>query len=219
MLYELRIYDAMPGKLGALNDIFANHVMGFFKNYGIGMVGFWTAVIGIGNQLTYMLSVDNMSDREEKWGALRADPSWQKAHAEWESDGPLVSSMQNSFMRLTPYSPEPKISSNFQELRIYQAVPGKMSALNARFSDHTIHLFEKHGIRNVGYWTQDVGVGTSNQLFYMVGHANLAEREKNWDAFGSDPDWQKARAESERDGPLTSKTLSSILRPTDYSPR
>ena len=217
MLYELRVYDAMPGKLGAINDRFANHTTGFFKNHGIGMVGFWTALIGTSNQLTYILSFENMADREDKWGAFQADPGWAKARADSERDGTLVAAVQNSFMRLTPYSPEPKISTNLQELRVYQAVPGKLPALNARFADHTTHLFEKHGIRNVGYWTQDVG--TSNQLFYMVGHASLADREKNWAAFGADPDWAKARVESERDGPLTAQTHSSILQPTAYSPR
>ena len=217
MLYELRVYDAMPGKLAALNDRFANHTTGFFKNHGIGMVGFWTAVIGTSNQLTYILSFDSMADREDKWGAFQADPGWAKVRSESEKDGVLVAGVQNSFMRLTPYSPEPRITTNLQELRVYQAVPGKLPALNARFADHTTHLFEKHGIKNIGYWTQDVG--TSNQLFYMVGHASLGDREKNFAAFGADPDWQKARAESERDGPLTSQTHSSILQPTAYSPR
>ena len=217
MLYELRVYDAMPGKLGALNDRFANHTIGFFKNHGIGIVGFWTAMIGTSNQLTYILSFDDMADREKKWGAFQADPGWHKARAESEVDGPLNASVQNSFMQLTSYSPQPKITTKLQELRIYQAVPGKLPALNARFADHTTHLFEKHGIKNVGYWTQDVG--TNNQLFYMVGHDSLADREKNFAAFDADPDWQKAKAESERNGPLIVKTHSSILQPTAYSPR
>ena len=206
-----------PARLARLTTDLANYTTGFFKDHGIGMVGFWTAMIGTGNQLTYILSFENMADREDKWGAFQADPRWAKARAESERDGTLVAAVQNSFMRLTPYSPEPKISTNLQELRVYNAVPGKLPALNARFADHTTHLFEKHGIRNVGYWTQDVG--TSNQLFYMVGHASLGDREKNFAAFVADPDWQKARAESERDGPLTAQTHSSILQPTDYSPR
>ena len=150
MLYELRVYDAMPGKLGALNDRFANHTIGFFKNHGIGIVGFWTAMIGTSNQLTYILSFDDMADREKKWGAFQADPGWHKARAESEVDGPLNASVQNSFMQLTSYSPQPKITTKLQELRIYQAVPGKLAALNARFADHTTHLFEKHGIKNIG---------------------------------------------------------------------
>ena len=112
MLYELRVYDARAGKLPALNDRFANHTTGFFKDHGIGIVGFWTAEIGTSNQLTYMLSFDSMADREEKWAAFGADPRWQEVRAETEKDGAFVASIQNSFLRLTPYSPEPHMTTN-----------------------------------------------------------------------------------------------------------
>ena len=77
MLYELRVYDARAGKLPALNDRFANHTTGFFKDHGIGIVGFWTDEIGRSNQLTYMLSFDSMADRERKWAAFAAVKRWQ----------------------------------------------------------------------------------------------------------------------------------------------
>jgi hypothetical protein len=217
MLYELRVYDAMPGKLPALNARFAGHTVGFFKDHGIGILGFWTAEIGASNQLTYILSFDSMADREKKWAAFGADKRWQEVRAETEKDGPLVSSLSNTFMRLTPYSMEPGISSNVQEMRAYHAMPGKLPALNDRFANHTINLFKKHGMENVGYWTEDVG--TSNKLVYMLGYAGLGDREKSWAAFGADPDWQKARAASEVDGPLVRQSVSTILRRTDYSPK
>ena len=105
MLYEMRVYDARAGKLPALNDRFANHTTGFFKDHGIGIVGFWTAEIGTSNQLTYMLSFDSMADREEKWAAFGADPDWQKARAESERDGPLTVKTQSSILQPTAYSP------------------------------------------------------------------------------------------------------------------
>ena len=217
MLYEMRVYDAMPGKLPALNDRFANHTIGFFKDHGIGILGFWTAEIGTSNQLTYILSFDSMADREKKWAAFGADKRWQEVRAETESEGPFVSSLSNTFMRLTPYSMEPDVSSNVQELRVYHAMPGKLPALHDRFADHTINLFKKHGIKNVGYWTEDVG--TSNKLVYMLGYSGLGDREKGWAAFGADPDWLKARAASEVDGPLVRRSISTILRRTAYSPK
>ncbi len=125
--------------------------------------------------------------------------------------------VQNTFMRLTPYSPEPQLSSNVQELRVYDAMPGKLPALHDRFSNHTMRLFERHGIENIAYWTEDVG--TSNRLVYMLGYPGLGDREKSWAAFGADPDWNKARAESEKDGSLTRISHHSILRLTPYSPR
>jgi hypothetical protein len=217
MLHELRIYHAVPGKLPAINERFAKHTMGFFKKYGIGMLGFWTDEIGISNRLTYIVSFDSMADREQKWGAFQADPGWLQVRAETEAQGPLVAYVLNSFMRLTPYSPQPQIKSNVQELRIYDTMPGKLPALHDRFAKHTIGLFSKYGMENIAYWTDDVG--TSNRLIYLLGHADLGAREKSFAAFGADPDWQKARAESEKDGALVRVSRHYILRLTPYSPR
>ena len=217
MLYESRVYNALPGKLPAINDRFANHVMGYFKKYDIGMMGFWTDDIGTSNQLTYILTFDSMTDRENKWTALVADTGLRQVMEETEVDGPLLTNTHNTFMRPTPYSPEPKLSSKVQELRVYDAMPGKLPALHDRFSNHTMPLFERHGIENIAYWTEDVGTG--NRLVYMLGYPSLGDREKGWAAFGADPDWQKARVESERDGPLVRVSYHSILRLTTYSPR
>lgn len=217
MLYESRVYITVPGRLPALNDRFARHTMNFFKKHGIGMLGFWTDEIGASNQLTYILTFDSMADREAKWTAFQADPGWHKVRAETEASGPIVAQVLNAFMRLTPYSPQPRITSNVQELRIYDAVPGKLQALHDRFANHTMGLFTKHGIQNIAYWTEDVG--TSNRLVYMLGYPDLGAREKSWAAFVADPAWQKAREESEKNGALVRVSRHSILRLTAYSPR
>ena len=217
MLHELRVYTAVPGKLPALNDRFAKHTMGFFKKHGIGMLGFWTDEVGTSNQLTYILVFDSMADREKKWAAFQADPGWQQVRAETEAAGTLVDHVRNAFLRLTPYSPQPQIRSNVQELRVYDAMPGKLPALHDRFANHTIGLFTKHGIDNIAYWTEDVG--TSNRLVYMLGYPDLGAREKSFAAFQADPAWQQARAESEKNGPLVRVSRHSILRLTAYSPR
>lgn len=217
MLYEARIYTAVPGKLPAVNDRFAKHTMGIFKNHGIGMLGFWTAEIGTSNQLTYILVFDSMADREKKWTAFQADPAWHQVRTETEAAGPIVDHVVNAFMRLTPYSPQPQLGSNIHELRVYDAMPGKLPALHDRFANHTMQLFKKHGIANVAYWTEDVG--TSNRLVYMLGYPDLGAREKGWTAFQADPAWQQARAESEKNGPLVRVSRHSILRLMPYSPR
>ena len=217
MIYELRLYETVPGKLPALNDRFAKHTVGFFKKYGVRMLGFWTDDIGSTNLLSYIVSFESSSEREATWKAFRADPDWLAVRAETEKDGPLLARVRNTIMRLTPYSPEPVINSNVQELRIYQSMPGKLDALNARFANHTIPLFEKHGIKNIGYWTDDVG--TSEQLIYMLGYPSLGDREKSWASFQADPEWQRVRAETEKDGVLTAKAVNTIIRPTPYSPR
>ena len=157
MIYESRIYKAVPGRLPDINARFANHTVGFFKQYEIGMMGFWTDEIGASNQLTYILSFDSVTDRAEKWAAFQADKAWAEVRAETESNGPIVAQVLNSLMSPTPYSPEPKFKTAVQELRIYDAMPGKLPDLHNRFKNHTMGLFEKHGIENVAYWTEDIG--------------------------------------------------------------
>jgi NIPSNAP len=105
--------------------------------------------------------------------------------------------------------------ANLYELRIYEATPGRMADLNKRFDTVTLKIWEKHGIRQVGFWT--ALIGTNNQLIYMLEWKDLAEREKLWTAFQQDPEWIKARDESEKNGPLTVHITNSILTPTSYS--
>ncbi len=105
MIYELRIYEAAPGKLPALNERFATITLGYFKTYGIRVVGFWTEDVGISNRLTYMLAFDDAAHRDRAWAAFRADPERVKAFAETEKNGPLVNRITNALMRPTAYSP------------------------------------------------------------------------------------------------------------------
>ena len=100
------------------------------------------------------------------------------------------------------------------ELRTYYAVPGKMENLLARFRDHTLKLFEKNGIENVGYWVAD---NDPNQLIYIVRHPDADAMKANWDKFRSDPDWQKAKGESEADGPIVERLTSVAMHPTDFT--
>ncbi|MBA3477174.1 MAG: NIPSNAP family protein [Lautropia sp.] len=102
------------------------------------------------------------------------------------------------------------------ELRIYHCVPGRLPALNKRFETVTLKIWQKHGIRQAGFWT--VEIGPSNQvLYYLLEWASLAEREERWGAFQSDPEWIRKRAESEADGPIVGHLESYILKPTAYS--
>ena len=214
MIYEFRTYEAIPGMLPDLSARFGSHVIGFFQKHDIGMLGFWTNEIGVSNRLVYILKFDGLGDREKKWNAFATDPDWLQLR----NAGPqMVTQISNTFMRLTPYSPEPKISSAVQELRVYEAMPGKLPALHERFANHTSGFFEKYGMDQIGYWTEDVG--TSNKLVYMLGYASLGDREKSWSAFSGDADWRKVVEESHRDGILVRQAHNSILRPTAYSPR
>ena len=102
------------------------------------------------------------------------------------------------------------------ELRIYHCVPGRLPNLLKRFETVTLKLWERHGIRQAGFWT--VLVGSSNQdLYYLLEWDTLAEREAKWNAFMSDPEWLQKRAESEEDGPILTHVTNMILQPTSFS--
>lgn len=103
------------------------------------------------------------------------------------------------------------------EYRVYEAMPGKLQNVVARFRDHTTKIFERHGIKNIGYWTSDVG-DFSDRLIYIVAFENAEQREKAWNSFRSDPEWNKVRAESEVDGLIVKRVSNSLLTPTDFSP-
>ncbi|MBI2887907.1 MAG: NIPSNAP family protein [Chloroflexi bacterium] len=105
MLYEYRVYEAMPGRLPALNARFRNTTLGFFEKHGIKVVGFWEALVGTSNELHYLLAFEDMGHRERAWAAFGADPGWASARAETEKDGPLVARIRNAFWRPTDYSP------------------------------------------------------------------------------------------------------------------
>ena len=103
------------------------------------------------------------------------------------------------------------------EYRVYEAAPGKLEALNSRFRNHTLGIFERHGIKNIGYWTASVG-DYNDRLIYIVAFEDEGQRAEAWNSFRADPEWNKVRSESEADGPLVSRITNSILNPTDYSP-
>ncbi|HEY3393172.1 MAG TPA: NIPSNAP family protein [Lacipirellulaceae bacterium] len=104
------------------------------------------------------------------------------------------------------------------EIRTYTTEPGKLAALNARFRDHTTRLFEKHGMTNIGYWTPAEGPRSEDTLIYVLAHDSRAAADKSWQAFRTDPNWLKARGESEAAGPIVKKVESVFVTPTDYSP-
>ncbi len=101
------------------------------------------------------------------------------------------------------------------ELRTYTANPGKMDDLHARFRNHTLRLFEKHGIKNVAYWTP---VDKPDTLVYIVAHKSRDAAKKSWADFIADPEWQAVYKESHKNGVLVKKVESQFLSATDYSP-
>ena len=101
------------------------------------------------------------------------------------------------------------------EYRAYEANPGKLPDLQARFRNHTMKIFERHGMKNVAYWTVE---GEANRLDYILAFDNADQQRRAWAAFGEDPEWQKVKSESEVNGALVANVTSTLLTPTDFSP-
>jgi hypothetical protein len=106
--------------------------------------------------------------------------------------------------------------SMIYEMRVYRCVPGRLPALLKRFDTITLKLWEKHGIKQAGFFT--TLIGQSNQeLTYFLAWDSLADRDKKWTAFQADPDWISARAQTEADGQIVDNITSQLLTPTPFS--
>jgi hypothetical protein len=226
--YELRIYHASPGKLDDLHQRFRNHALRFLDKHGITSVGYWTPLQnGEDPRVFFMLSYESKAAREVAWKKLMEDPDWQTAFKASEAKGPLVQKVENFFLGATDYSPAIVVGAGAGrrvfELRDYTTTPGNLPRLNARFRDHTVTLFARHGMTNWGYWTPLAGeAGSDNRLIYLLAHATTDAAAASFKAFGQDPEWKSAREASEKDagGSLTAPggVKSTFLVPTDYSP-
>lgn len=231
-VYELRIYTCNEGKLDALLARFRNHTCKLFEKHGIGNVGYWVPVDkenGSETTLIYVVEHKSREAAKESWKAFGADPEWQVARKASEEGGKILAKAPESiFMTPTDYSPPLAIAKSGQprvfEMRTYTTPEGKLDALHARFRDHTMKLFSKHGMTHLAYWVpvdKDKGAGT--KLIYILAHASKEAGLASFAAFRADPDWIKAKAESEKDGPLTIQpqaegVKSVYMKATDFSP-
>jgi len=103
------------------------------------------------------------------------------------------------------------------ELRTYTCQPGKLDALKARFRDHTVRIFNKHGMESVGYWVPQDPERSSNTLIYILAHPSREAADKNWKEFADDPEWKKVQAESEANGKIVQKVERVWMDPTEFS--
>jgi hypothetical protein len=104
------------------------------------------------------------------------------------------------------------------ELRTYTANPGKFEALKTRFRDHTIRIFNNHGMQSIGYWVPVDPPKSENTLIYIIAHPSVEAAKKNWQEFQADPEWKKAASESQKDGPiLAGRPESVFMTPADFS--
>ncbi len=225
--FELRTYTANDGKLDALNSRFRDHTLALFKKHGMTNVAYWVPQENEANQLVYLLGYPSRDAAKKSWQGFFNDPEWKQAYRASIAEGRLVKKVDSVFLKPTDYSPSLVISQENParafELRTYTATPGNLGHLNARFREHTVALFARHGMTNFAYFNlledQD---GAENTLVYFLAHQDKASARASFDAFRQDPQWKTARRASEEKagGGLTVRggVKSQFLNPTDYSP-
>ena len=218
--YEMRVYYTHPGKFPDILARFRNHTTQLFEKHGMTNVGYFVPENKPDSCLIYFLSFPSREARDASWKAFIADPEWKAVAAKSEENGKIVSKIESTFLTATDFSPELKIrkkGGRVFELRTYKATPGHLPNLLDRFRDHTLKLFDKHGMTNVVYWTE---ADKDDMLVYLLAHKSHEAGDASFKTFRDDPDWVKARKASEEKagGSLTVYVKSQYLVPTDFSP-
>ena len=113
---------------------------------------------------------------------------------------------------------DPQPAARVFEIRTYYTFPGRLEALHKRFREHTMKMFEKHGMTNVAYWTPQDSPGKDDTLVYVISHESREAAKRNWAEFSADPEWQKIAADSQKDGKIVERVESVFVDATDYSP-
>lgn len=113
---------------------------------------------------------------------------------------------------------DPQPAARVFEIRTYYTFPGRLEALHKRFREHTMKMFEKHGMTNVAYWTPQDSPGKDDTLVYVISHESREAAKRNWAEFSADPEWQKIAADSQKDGKIVERVESVFVEATDYSP-
>ncbi len=224
-IFEMRTYYSPSGKLDDLHARFRDHTTKLFEKHGMTNVGYWVPIDNPDNRLIYILAYPSRDAREASWKKFLGDPAWTDVKKKTEANGPIVSKVDSVFLAATDYSPQLTPSSSGDrifELRVYTTTEGNLDNLHARFRGHTVKLFEKHGMTNIGYWSPAKDQkGAENTLIYVLAHNSVAAAKASFDAFRKDPEWSAARKASEEKagGSLTipDGVKSTYMKAVDYS--
>jgi hypothetical protein len=218
--FELRIYYCNPGRLDALIERFQNHTTRIFEKHGMENIGYWVPTNNEKNALYYILAYPSKEAREKSWAGFMADPEWKDVASKSEVNGKILESITSVFMNASDLMPKIVPGTGVGrvfELRTYTCLPDRLPNLTTRFRDHTLKLFEKHGMQNVFYFTSIEKDNAQPKLVYLLAHKSEEEATKSWAAFRSDPVWIAARDASEKDGKIVEKVESVYMKPLGFS--
>jgi hypothetical protein len=226
-VYELRVYTIAPGKTEEALRLFRAFASRFFERYTIYEEGYWMPTDTSDQRLFVLLRYSNRESRDRAWNDFKNDPVWQSIHAATSADGPVVTNQESHLLARTQYSrwqrdKKAVSQGGVFELRTYTTPPGMLTHLDARFRDHTCHLFEKHGMKNwlyLHHLPDQPGAGTTLTYFLVHESEELAAWAFDW--FRQDPEWIRAKEASEAaaGGSLTAPNgvKSVFLKPLVFS--
>ena len=187
--------------------------------------GYWIPAEGSAKTkrtIVYFLEHPSRYEAYRNWNNFSNDKEWEKVMDQPEFQG-LLSEKPTGFFSLQTIIPswqatksQNRVVSSSLHIR---PNPGKLSALNNRFREHTTRLFNKHGIKSLGYWTPFDQPDREDTLIYLIHHANRKQADLNWKAFGQDPEWKKIVRESRVEGKLLVRPPERLyLKALDFSP-
>lgn len=218
--FELRIYYCLPGRLDKLIERFQNHTTRIFEKHGMENIGYWLPTKNEKNALYYILAFPSKEARQKSWADFVADPEWKDVQTKSEADGKIIESITSVVMNASDILPKLNTTNKMQErafeLRTYTCLPGRLPNLITRFKDHTVKLFEKHGMENIAYFVSEEKEGQS-KLVYLLAHESEEAGAKSFASFRIDPAWVAARDASEKDGKIVEKVESVFLKPLSFS--
>lgn len=251
-LYELRSYVSEPGRQSDVLKLISENSLPLMAKHNLTLVGAWTNIDPKDERVFLMLSHKDKVTCDASQAAFQNDAAWKESLQKSMVDGKRpVKSFERIFLTVNDYSPALEVKdvgNRIFELRTYVATKGNLPALNARFKNHTLGLFSKHGMTNILYCScldgealtaaklleavSPVGKGTAqidenlpaagNSLVYFITHASADAAKVSFGKFGADEEWTKAYKASEAaaGGSLTAKdgVKSLFLKPTAFSP-
>ncbi len=250
-VFELRVYTVEKGKQADVNALIAGPGVKGMAKQGIEFLCAFVPVDAADERIFTVVAHKDRAAADKAWPAFQADAEWKAAREAAMKNGKIVAKIEQFFLNATDYSAKlapQKVGNRVFELRTYATTPNNLPLLNARFRDHTVKLFEKHGMTNLVYWNLpatekttvgdlfkavspvggdkvDVDAGAAAapiSLVYFLTHKSTDAAKASFDSFRQDPDWVKARTESEvkGGGSLTAPNgvKSLMLKATPYSP-
>ncbi|MFO0937451.1 MAG: NIPSNAP family protein [Gemmataceae bacterium] len=249
--YELRVYTPNAGKQADVNALISKSGTKYMAKHHIELVGAWVPMDKADERVFTLVAHKDKASGAKNWEAFQADEGWKADLAEASKNGRAVASIARFFLEGTDYSPAvapANVGDRIFELRTYISTPNNLVHLNARFREHTVKLFEKHGMTNIAYFNlldgekttvgellkgcsakgkDDCGVAADTVakpigLVYFLSHKSTDAAKASFGKFVADAEWKSALAESEKKGggSLTAKNAvkSLYLTATDYSP-